>query len=199
VVSSLLASRRRFALAVGLSLAVHVLLFTLPPHTPRTPAMGGAPPPMQVTLVEAPSPVPDAAPPPAVPPPSTAPSAPSTPRVLASREPAKKAAPPLPAAEPTPPPPVPPQPPPPQFDMAALIASRQAQRRAADAAAARGPKASPDPSPADNALASINRNLQTLKPEEGVGGLFQILRKGSLSASSRSTATSPSATSAGAR
>jgi hypothetical protein len=178
---SLQAARRRFGFAVVLSVVIHALIFSLPSRKPRTPAMGGAPAPFQVTLEEAPAPVAEAAPPPSAPAP--APSVvtpPPRPRVLASREPAKKPAPPPePVAEP-PPPPAPPQPPPPQFDMAAMIASRQAQRRAADAAAARGPKATPEPSPADSALASINRNLQSLGPEEGVGGLFQILRKGSL-------------------
>jgi hypothetical protein len=65
--------------------------------------------------------------------------------------------------------------------MGAMIAERRAQRIAAEAAAARGPQEPGEPSPADSARASIDRNLQTLGPGEGVGGVFQILRKGSLS------------------
>jgi hypothetical protein len=180
VVPSLQAARRRFGLAVALSVLLHALLIvTLPARKHTLHTIGGAPPPMQVTL-DAPraaeaeiEPQPSAVP---TPPRAT----PPRPRVLASREPSKRPAPPLPPEEAIPPPP-PPQPPPPQFDMAALIAARQAQKRAAEAAAARGPEGPTDPSPSDSATASINRNLQTLGPDEGVGGLFQILRKGSLS------------------
>jgi hypothetical protein len=180
VVPSLQAARRRFGLAVALSILLHALLIlTLPARKHTLHTLGGAPPPMQVTL-DAPQaavaeiePQPSAAPPP----PSAKP--PPRPRVLASREPPKRPAPPLPPEEVTPPPPQ--QPPPPQFDMAALIAARQAQKRAAEAAAARAPQGPGEPSPSDSATASINRNLQTLGPDEGVGGLFQILRKGSLS------------------
>lgn len=62
--------------------------------------------------------------------------------------------------------------------MLAMIEARRAERRAADAASARAPQAPAEPSPAASAIASINRNLQTLGPGEGVGGVFQILRMG---------------------
>jgi hypothetical protein len=52
--------------------------------------------------------------------------------------------------------------------MMAAIEARRAQRRAAEAAAARGAPAAPD---------AATRNLQTLSGHEGVGGVFQILRK----------------------
>lgn len=70
------------------------------------------------------------------------------------------------------------QPPTPTFDMAAMIQRRQEQRRAAEAALARGdPNAESPPSP-DAALANLNRNLATLHGREGVGGIFQILHMG---------------------
>jgi hypothetical protein len=182
VVPSLQTARRRFGIAVGLSVLVHALLFSLPARKPVRDTLGGAPMPMQVTLdpqltVES-APAPSAAPVPAVRPPPPPPA----PRVLTSREPAKRPAPP--SVPDTPPPPLPqptPQPPQPPVDMAAMIAARRAQRLAAEAEAARGPQGTAEPSPADSTVASINRNLQTLGPEQGVGGLFQILRKSSLS------------------
>jgi outer membrane biosynthesis protein TonB len=182
VVPSLQTARRRFGIAVALSVLLHALLIvTLPARRQTSQTLGGAPPPMQVTLDAPQAAVAEIEPQPsAVPTPPTATPPPPRPRVLASREPSKRPAPPPPPEEVKPPPP-PPQPPPPQFDMAALIAARQAQKRAAEAAAARGPQGPPEPSPSDSTAASINRNLQTLGPDEGVGGLFQILRKGSLS------------------
>lgn len=155
------------------------MLVTLTPRKQATDALGGAPMPFQVTIDAAQSPAVESAPQPsaAPEPPRATPPVPR-PRVLASREPPKRPALPLPAEEPPPPPP---QPPVPQMDMAAMIAARQAQRRAAEAAAARGPEAPAEASPRDSTIASINRNLQTLAPGEGVGGLFQILRKGTSS------------------
>lgn len=183
MVPSLQIARRRFGIAVALSILLHALLIvTLPARKQTSQTLGGAPPPMQVTLDAPQAAVAEIEPQPsAVPtPPSATPPPPPRPRVLASREPSKRPAPPAPREEVKPPPP-PPQPPPPQFDMAAMIAARQAQKRAAEAAAARGPQGPPEPSPSDSTIASINRNLQTLGPDEGVGGLFQILRKGTLS------------------
>jgi hypothetical protein len=182
VVPSLLPARRRIWIAVALSVVIHALIFSLPGRKRPQETMGGAPPPFQVTLDLAPTPTEEAAPPASAPPQAPRVVTPPTrPRVLASREPAKKPAPPLPVEEPLPVPPPPPRPPPPQADMGAMIAARRAQRLAAEAAAARGPQQGPEPTPADSALASIDRNLQTLGPGEGVGGVFQILRKGSLS------------------
>jgi hypothetical protein len=64
------------------------------------------------------------------------------------------------------------------MDMAAMVEARRAQREA-QAAAAR----SPNRAPTDNevAMARINRNLQS-REGEGVGGVFQILRKGTRTA-----------------
>jgi hypothetical protein len=135
---------------------------------------------MQVTLDaprEAVAEVEPAAPPP---PQATPAPPPPRPRVLTSRERTQKPAPPPPPEEVTPPP-KPPQAPPQQFDMAALIAKRREEKRSAEAAAARGPAEPAEPSSSDATLESINRNLKTIGPDEGVGGLFQILRKGSLS------------------
>jgi hypothetical protein len=56
-------------------------------------------------------------------------------------------------------------------DMMAGIEERRAQRRAADATAARG-------APAPQQQDAATRNLQTLSGREGVGGVFQVLRKG---------------------
>jgi hypothetical protein len=55
--------------------------------------------------------------------------------------------------------------------MMAMIEQRRAQRRAAEAAAARGAPSTAKPDPA-------SRNLATLSGREGVGGVFQVLEKG---------------------
>jgi len=62
-------------------------------------------------------------------------------------------------------------PPAPPVDMMAAIEQRRAQRRAADAAMARGAPSNAKPDAAE-------RNLATLSGREGVGGVFQILEKG---------------------
>jgi hypothetical protein len=76
---------------------------------------------------------------------------------------------------PTPPPPmpVPPRRSEPPVDMMAAINARREQRRAAESAAARG---SGPPTDEQVAEANIQRNLKS--PGEGVGGVFQILSKG---------------------
>jgi hypothetical protein len=71
----------------------------------------------------------------------------------------------------------------PQFDMLAMINARRDKRRAEDAAAARAgapPESSGAPAtPESSATESIARNLQSLGGgDEGVGGVFEILRKG---------------------
>ena len=63
------------------------------------------------------------------------------------------------------------------MDMMAAINARRAQRRAAEAEAARGTRA---PTEDEMALANIQRNLKG--PGEGVGGVFQILSKGTRTA-----------------
>jgi hypothetical protein len=181
VVQSLQTARRRFGIAVAISVLFHALLvLTLPSRKSTSQAIGGAPPPMLVTLDAPREPAAEVVPAAPPPPQATPAPPPPRPRVLTSRERSKKPAPPPPPEEVTPPP-LPPQRPPPQFDMAAMIAKRQAEKRAAEAAEARGPQEAGEPSRSDSTMASINRNLQTLGPDEGVGGLFQILRKGSLS------------------
>jgi hypothetical protein len=57
----------------------------------------------------------------------------------------------------------------PPVDMLAMIEERRAARRAAEAAASRGA-----PAPSQDAA---SRNLQSLSGREGVGGVFQVLRK----------------------
>lgn len=118
---------------------------------------------------------------PSAPPPSTPSAAPRTsaPRPAAPTQPPVIARKPEPLAPRFPPVPLPPpiegprplpRPPEPQVDMMAAIQARRAQRAAADAAAARGAPAEPTD--------AAERNLQTLSGHEGVGGVFQVLRKG---------------------
>lgn len=86
---------------------------------------------------------------------------------------------PSPIHEPAPPQPepMPPRPEPP-VDMMAAINARREARRQAEAALARGPH---DPSDSEVADANINRNLK-FTPGGGVGGVFQILSKGTRTA-----------------
>jgi hypothetical protein len=103
--------------------------------------------------------------------PSTAPQpSPQAPQILA-RKPSPQA--------PRTPGPVVPQAPPveptlsrePLVDMMASIEATRAQRQAAEAAAARGAPSDPGEDPA-------SRNARSLSGREGVGGIFQIMRKG---------------------
>ena len=158
--------------AALVSVLLHLALFTFtkvpPPHDPAGPVVDA---PLNVVLAP-----PQVAPavPPDVPqqPQAPAPSRPAPPVV--ARKPA-----PLPPAFPPPiampsPEKAPPQPSPqPQVDMMAAIQQRRATREAQEAAMARGP-ASPQGEPRDAA----ERNMQTLSGREGVGGVFQVLRKG---------------------
>ena len=109
------------------------------------------------------------------------------PRPVARRTPAIRPKTPEPVTEPkaeeVPPAPVPkPEPTPvpaPAFDMAAMIAANRERRRAAEAAAARGPSAPNEPSPDQVAVANINRNLNSMaRGGEGTSGVFEILFKG---------------------
>jgi hypothetical protein len=63
------------------------------------------------------------------------------------------------------------------MDMMASVNARREARRASEAAAARGPRA---PTENELAMANIQRNLKN--PGEGVGGVFQILSKGTRTA-----------------
>lgn len=88
----------------------------------------------------------------------------------------------MPKPEPTPTPEPTPVPTPP-FDMAAMIAANRERRKAAEAAAARGPASPNEPSPDQVAMANINRNLNSItKGGEGTSGVFEILFKGHRSA-----------------
>lgn len=176
--------QRRFAIALVLSIAAHLALFTLTKiRTPELVLAGSAAQqPMDVRLVDAEPAAPavaaptEAQPQPTpTPPPRPVPVLPlPTPRVV-RKSPQ--------AVEPEPPPPQPPQPlrppPIPEFDMAAMIEARRAQRRAAQAASA--PRSQVAPTPDQLAQARIDRNLQ-MDRGAGVGGVFEILRKGTRTA-----------------
>ena len=169
---------RRIDVAVVASLVAHLLFFAIPMRQrPVETLSGSAQPPMTVRLVdaapaavEAPRAAAEAAPAPVMPPPRPAPrSVPrERPRVVE------------PVARPTPIPlqeAAPPRIAEPPMDMMAAINARREQRRAAEAAAARGTR---PPSEDELAVANIQRNLKS--PGEGVGGVFQILSKGTRTA-----------------
>ena len=171
---------RRIDLAAVASIIAHLLIFSIPiRHLPVETLGGAAQPPMTVQLVERE--------PAAVVEPETAASAPTpVPPPVATRPPimtvpVPTAAPrvPEPVVRPTPPRPPEPTPPPkePPFDMLAAINARREARRAAEAAAARG---AGEPTPDEIAQANIARNLKG--PGSGVGGVFQILSKGTRTA-----------------
>jgi type IV secretory pathway VirB10-like protein len=169
-------SIRRIDVAVVASLIAHALLFAIPlrQHPVETLA-GNAQPPMTVQLVEREASAPEEvsaaqpAPPAAVHPPV---APPPTPRARPkSVEPEPQ---PMPAPVPEPAPPRSTEPP---MDMMAAINARREQRRAAEAAAARGTR---PPTEEEVAVANIQRNLRD--PGEGVGGVFQILHKGTRTA-----------------
>jgi outer membrane biosynthesis protein TonB len=174
-------ANRGIATALALSLAAHLLVLTLTPK-PRFDPIGPmdereplrveivtrAP---QAEVVPAPTPAPPQVRPQPVPrpPPRTVRPAP----VPAPRVPQPTPEPPKPAPE------IAPAPRAPAFDMAAMIEARRQRRLAAEAAAARGaPPPEPGVQSQDPAVASLNRNLQSLRGREGVGGIFQILHMG---------------------
>jgi hypothetical protein len=68
--------------------------------------------------------------------------------------------------------------------MLAMVNARRERRRAAEAAAREGgsPYTLPQGSPDDKALAAINRNLDSIGRDDGTGGVFQILEKGTYTA-----------------
>ena len=173
---------RRFLVWLAISIAIHVLFAVLtPPVTPHETLTTVSTGPLTVELVpekpavataEQVAPVPRKAE--AQPPPIRRPVVP--PRTIAREGP--KPIVPLPVPEPAQPQPAPPPPREPPVDMMASIAARRAQREAAEAAMARGPH---NPNAAELAEANIERNLRFV-PGGGVGGVFQILSKGQLSA-----------------
>ena len=158
---------------------LHVLLFSFGPRKPITPDYK-LPGPMDVTLLDAtqaaqPEPPATAAPAPPVP-------RPSPPQRIARAHPtpAPRVAPPVPQPEPVPSPVPAPAPP---VDMLAMInAARQRRQQAQQAQgspAAPGARDSAEPSAEQRSLAALNRNLKSLGGgQEGVGGVFEILRMG---------------------
>ncbi len=169
----------RIDLAVVLSLLVHGLIVAIPvAKRPGEIGKLSAPAPFVARLVDAPTPKAEPTPEPA--------REPTTPVVRHRPTPAPKvaAAPPLPAVpvERPAPPIEPAERPAPQFDMLAAINARRERRRDYDETLLRRQEArdsSPKGSAADPALASIQRNLQTLNSgHEGTGGVFTILSKG---------------------
>ncbi len=175
--------RQRIRIAVGLSVLVHLALLAWPMHHPQLGRLAGrgGPDTMIVDLVGVP-PTPPPTPPSAPQrPPSPAPAQ----TILAARARTSRAPfavpPPVPQATPAPAPaPVPPAPP---MDMLAMVNARRERRRAAEAArmGSGSPYALPDETD-DSALAAINRNLDSLGRDDGTGGVFQILTKGTYTA-----------------
>ena len=168
--------RTRFFIAIALSLLMHALVIGLTPRQPHFMAPGPmAHAPLNVIITPEPS---EPQPPPveSVPvPPAPTP----TPAPRPAPRPAPKAIP-----APTPPPvavapreapaplPLPPPIPAPPVDMLAAVEARRAQRRALESEQARAPPSDKPPSDA------ATRNLATLSGQEGVGGVFQVLRIG---------------------
>lgn len=174
-------ARRRIAIGIALSLLVHGLLLVLTPR--RMPAQGAPAQsvqgPLEVRLIQAEPPLPAQA---AAPQPDDRPKPRPVPRrdtVIAALKPAPQSFP-MPVEPPAPPAPTPETGSAPPMDMMALISAR----RSAIESAAAGENAearanSREPSVNDIALASINRNLQTMTREhDGTSGVFQILSKG---------------------
>lgn len=160
---------RRIDVAVVASLLAHVLLFAWLPGAQPKPSASAAAPPMQVVIAS---------------PTVTVVTPPEEPQREAKPRPVDKPVPrpptvsrPRPDAPPTPRPdavpaetPVPRPSQPPAVDMMAAIEARRASRRASEA----GRNAPPAPQAEDAA----SRNLKTLTGGEGVGGVFEILEKG---------------------
>jgi outer membrane biosynthesis protein TonB len=173
-------------IAVVVSIFLHLAIFTFtrvhPPLEPEGPISQApinvviAPPQVEPAVPVQPSvPAAPVAAQPAPRAPSTAPRATSQPKIERAPAPLAPRFPPQPLPEPIQGPrpvPTPPQPPAPQVDMMAAIAERRAAREAAEAAMARGAPSKGEP---EDAAA---RNARSVSGREGVGGVFQILRKG---------------------
>ncbi len=169
------AHRRNFAIALVCSLAVHAFFLGMTrPFLARPGTPGVEPVPLTVRIVEA-----------LREPPAVAANEPvvhepvlripphvAAPRIAPTR--------PMPKTEPSPAP----RPAPPErvaqtrFDMAALIEARRAQRHAAEQAAEQEDSAR---SSGDPAAGAIQRNLM-MSGDDGVGGIFEILYKGTSTA-----------------
>jgi len=175
--------QRRFAIALVISIAAHIALFTLPKIKPPELVMAGnaQEQPMTVRLLDVPSQPspPDTSPTPPVQP-QPAPTPPPRPVPIPAPIPTPRVTRKSPLAlpaEPTPPTPPPPRPPPiPELDMAAMIEARRSQRRAIQESQGAGQRPNAPPTPDQLAQANIARNLR-MDEGKGVGGVFEILRK----------------------
>jgi hypothetical protein len=170
---------RRIDIAVVVSLLLHGILAILPPLTPKpgeTSASSPAPFIARIVDVPAPRSEPESI--------AAAPVAPA-PRVTPRRPiVVPKTPPPIAAAVPSdrqvPAEVVPPAPPQPQFDMLAMINARREQRRQVEHALEEREEARSAASGTNDPMAAIKRNLATLNApnQDGTGGVFQILSKG---------------------
>lgn len=174
---------RRFFIALGVSIAAHVALLTLPKIKPPELVMAGntQEQPMTVRLMDvqpATPTAPESTPAPVQPTP--APTPPPRPVPIPAPIPSPRVTRKSPLsvpAEPTPPTPPPPRPPPiPELDMAAMIEARRQQRRAIQESQGAGQRPNLPPTPDQLAQANIARNLR-MDEGRGVGGVFEILRK----------------------
>jgi hypothetical protein len=174
-------------IALVVSIAAHLALFTLPKIKPPELVMAGnaQEQPMTVRLMDVQPTVPSAPESTPTPPvqPQPAPTTPPRPIPVPAPIPmprvTRKSPLSLPAepAPPTPPTPPPPRPPPiPELDMAAMIEARRSQRRAIQESQGAGQRPNLPPTPDQLAQANIARNLR-MDEGRGVGGVFEILRK----------------------
>jgi hypothetical protein len=162
---------RPIDIAAVVSILLHLAFFVFtridPPVKPEGPITDQ---PLNVVLAppqEAPA-APSAPPAPAASPQP----APRTPQVIARRPAPEAPRTPAPTAPPVAEPlPEPPRPREPVVDMLAAIQANRAQRQAAEAALARG-------NPSDAGEDPLARNVRSLSGQEGVGGVFTVLRKG---------------------
>ena len=179
--------QRRFVIALVVSIVAHVALFTLTKIKPPELVMAGASAPeaMNVRLIDVVPTAPQRTTPAPVEP-QPAPAPPPRPVPIPAPIPTPRVTRKSPVAVPPEPPPAPPQPqrppPIPEFDMAAMIEARQQQRRAMrEAQQAAAPRSAMEPTQDQLAQARIDRNLR-MDQGQGVGGVFEILRKGSRTA-----------------
>ena len=160
---------RRIDVAVAVSVLLHAILFALPGPRPPPPTPPAPSERMDVVLVT---------PQQAVTPPEPVPERPrpvdkAQPKTAPRQVQPTRPAPPTPQPETTPnPAPVPTPQEAPPIDMMAAVEARRAARRAAE-----GPRTPPaSPPPMEDAA---TRNLRTLAGGgEGVGGVFEVLHKG---------------------
>jgi len=167
----------RIDIAVLVSLLIHGLIAAIPtPQRPGEKSSPAAPSSFIATIVSAPvvrpQPVPQAVPEPV---PVVRPRPIVTPKPVTAAPPAKAVEPvvPVETAQPTPSTP--------KFDMLAMIDARRAQRQQAEHAMVQQEQARNATLPgSSDPTAAINRNLQGLSSssDDGTGGVFQILSKG---------------------